>query len=113
MAFSLQEKTVERVRQVLERYPQVTAAVLYGSRAKGNARPGSDIDLTLHGDGLDLNTLNRIRLDLDDLLLPYTFDVSSYAQIDNPALLDHIARVGVPFYHRTGAETAPGVPLSP
>jgi hypothetical protein len=52
VAFSLSEKTVERVCQVLERDPQVMAAVLCGSRVKGNARPGSGIDLTLHGGGL-------------------------------------------------------------
>lgn len=107
MDFSLPEDAVEQIRDVLARHPRVTAAVLYGSRAKGNARPGSDIDLALHGEGLDLAALNRIRLDLDDLPLPYTFDISNYAQIDNPALLDHIARVGVLFYRRTGDRTAP------
>ena len=69
-----------------------------GSRAKGTYRPGSDIDLTLKGAGLNLKILNRISNELDELLLPYSFDVSIYSQIENRDLIDHIQRVGVVIY---------------
>jgi uncharacterized protein len=86
---------------VLARYPQVETAVLYGSRAKGNYKPGSDIDLTLYGDEeLTLRVLLRLMSEMDDLLLPYTIDLSIYHTIDDPDLIDHIERVGVPFYER-------------
>jgi len=71
---------------------------LYGSRAKGNYKPGSVIDLTLKGYGLDLKLINKISIALDDLLLPYTFDLSIYDSIDAPALIEHIRRVGIVFY---------------
>jgi len=71
---------------------------LYGSRAKGNYKPGSDIDLTLKGIGLDLKLINKISIELDDLLLPYTFDLSIYNAIDDPALIEHIERVGTTFF---------------
>ena len=74
-------------------------AVLYGSRAMGNYRPGSDIDLTLEGD-LHLQDINRLLLEIDDLLLPYQVDLSAFQDIDNPALVDHIRRVGVEFWRR-------------
>ena len=71
---------------------------MYGSRAKGNYRPGSDIDLTLKGRGINLEQLNAISNDLDDLLLPYTFDLSIFHHITNRELLGHIERVGKVFY---------------
>ncbi len=53
-------------------------AILYGSRAKDTYKPGSDIDLTLKGQELDISVMNKISIKLDDLLLPYTFDLSIY-----------------------------------
>ncbi|MEI8038132.1 MAG: nucleotidyltransferase domain-containing protein [Verrucomicrobiota bacterium] len=98
--FGLPPETVEKIRGVLALHPQIEKAVVYGSRAKGNYRNGSDIDLTLFGEGLDLNELLRIMNELDDLLLPYTIDLSIFATLTHPALLDHIRRVGVTLYQR-------------
>lgn len=101
MKFGLKNATIEKICGVLARCPQVEKAVLYGSRAKGNYRNGSDIDLTLHGDEtLTLSVLYRIMNDLDDLLLPYTIDLSIFHQINDPDVVDHIQRVGVTFYQR-------------
>jgi uncharacterized protein len=98
LSFGLKETTIEKIKGVLARYPEIEKAVLYGSRAKGNYRNGSDIDLTLVGDGLTHNQLLRIEMEIDDLLLPYKMDLSLYRQIENPSLLEHIARVGITFY---------------
>ncbi len=91
---------VAAIQRVLAGCPAVEQAVLYGSRAKGNYKSGSDIDLSLKGDTLTYRDLLRLMDDLDDLLLPYMIDLSIYAQIDNPALREHIDRVGVVFYSR-------------
>jgi predicted nucleotidyltransferase len=72
--------------------------LLYGSRAKGAHRSGSDIDLTLVGDKLTYSLLNRVETGTDDLQLPYTVDLSLYSHIDKADLLDHIQRVGKLFY---------------
>jgi predicted nucleotidyltransferase len=94
----LSVKTIDKIQAVLARYPQVEQAILYGSRAKGTFRNGSDIDLTLKGDNLTHSELGKIELELDDLLLPYKIDLSLFRQIDNPNLIEHIGRVGVVFY---------------
>ena len=86
-----------------EPYENLSEVVLYGSRAMGNYRPGSDIDLTLKGEGLDLKTLNKISNDLDDLLLPYCFDLSIFNHIENQNLLGHIQRVGTVIYRSDNA----------
>jgi predicted nucleotidyltransferase len=89
--------SIEAIQQVFQRYPGIRQAILYGSRAKGNFRPGSDIDLTLKGD-LTYQQLLRIETELDDLLLPYKIDLSLYELLDNPALIEHIDRAGKLFY---------------
>jgi len=99
--YGLPVSAVEEIKSVFSRYPQVDRVTLYGSRAKGSYKNGSDIDLTVHGRAdLTLNVLFRILDDLDDLLLPYTFDLSIFQDIDNPDLLAHIRRVGVTFYQK-------------
>ena len=92
--------TVQAIQGVLAKSPAVEQAILYGSRAKGNYKRGSDIDLTLKGAELTFRELLRLMDALDDLLLPYMIDLSLYAHIDNPALREHIDRVGLVFYQR-------------
>jgi predicted nucleotidyltransferase len=64
----------------------------------GNHKKGSDIDLTILSDKIELATLYKIERELDDLLLPYTMDISVHRHILNPDLLDHIKKVGTTFY---------------
>lgn len=106
MSHGLPALAVDRIRGVLEQYPEVEKAVLYGSRAKGTHRPGSDIDLTLCGSALNHTLLMRIDNDLDDLLLPYQMDLSLISSLTHPALLDHIHRVGMVLYAKAPAPAA-------
>ena len=76
-------------------------AILYGSRAKGNYKNGSDIDLTLRGGAdLTLNVIYRILDDLDELLLPYAVHLSILDHISDWDVIEHIQRVGVVFYEK-------------
>ena len=104
LRFGLKEATIQKICAVLSHYPQVEKAILYGSRAKGNPKNGSDIDLTLRGNAdLTLTILYKILDELDDLLLPYTIDLSIFNDIGDPEVIDHIQRVGVTFYDRAQA----------
>lgn len=96
----LTDETVSRIAGVLAGFPQVERAVLFGSRAKGTHRPGSDIDLALVGSALDLRAAGRIDDALDDLLLPYRFSLVIYNQETTPEIAAHIGRVGIPFFER-------------
>lgn len=98
--FGLKESIIARINAVFAACPEVKRVILYGSRAKGDFRSSSDIDLTIEGDDVTSSQLSRVELALDDLLLPYTVDLSLLRQIDNPDLLAHISRVGVVFYER-------------
>lgn len=104
--YGLHNDDIKRICAVFAAHKEVRQAILYGSRAKGNECPNSDIDLTLLGDHLNLSLLFHIDNELDDLLLPYTIDLSVYHQIDNPSLLAHITRVGKVFYEQEQQNSA-------
>ncbi len=101
MKFGLEQNTIDAITSCLSLNRKIEEAIIYGSRAKGNFKVGSDIDLTLKGQDLNLTDLNKLENQLDDLLLPYKFDISIYEQINNIKLLDHIKRIGLIFYCRT------------
>ncbi len=101
MNYGLSEATVAKICTILTHYPQVERAVLYGSRATGSYDNGSDIDLALCGGAdLTLKVHHKIADELDDLLLPYTIDLSILHDIKNPKLLAHIDAVGKTLYSR-------------
>lgn len=83
-----------RLESVFEQDPAVFEVILYGSRAKGTYRPGSDIDLTFKGPALTTKWLMELSCKIDDLLLPYEVDLSVFDHIDNQDLKEHINRVG-------------------
>ena len=79
----------------LHKHPKIQQAFLFGSRAKGDFRPGSDVDLAVIG----LNHTEAVKLSAslnEDTLLPYKFDIVVYETISSPELLAHIDRVGMP-----------------
>ena len=98
MQYGLKQQDIDNIQNVFSAFNKVEKAILYGSRAKGNYKPASDIDITLIGEKLDITLMNKLSLALDDLLLPYTFDVSIFSHINNEDLLDHINRIGIVFY---------------
>ncbi|MBN1472926.1 MAG: nucleotidyltransferase domain-containing protein [Syntrophaceae bacterium] len=101
LRYGLKEAVIKKITDILSLYPQVEKAVLYGSRAMGRHRNGSDIDLTLcGGEDLTLGVLYGIMGRIDDLLLPYKIDLSIFGNINDPEVIEHIRRVGVVFYRR-------------
>lgn len=100
MDYGLPPAAVQRIQEALSRFPNIDKAVVYGSRAIGAYKTGSDIDLTLYGDTLSMQNLAAISSELDDLLLPYTIDLSLFAMLNNADLREHIGRVGKVLYER-------------
>ena len=98
--FGLKDADIKLIKSVFLRYKNITKVVLYGSRAMGNYKNASDIDLTMFGANLNMDILLRIENELDDLLLPYNIDLSIYDKIENKDLKDHINRVGKVFYEK-------------
>lgn len=96
--YGIKDSEFELLQAVFRKHENIEKVVLYGSRAKGNYKPFSDVDITLFGEKLTRSDLNRIALDIDDLLLPYQFDISIFKSLKNKDLIDHILRVGIVVY---------------
>src|SRR5690242_13332374 len=100
MTFVLSDKDIQKIQLVFQTFPEVKKVILYGSRAKGNFRPGSDIDLVIQESAVDFQTMNRISSALEMLHLPYTFDLSVFEKISDTDLIDHINRIGKVFFQK-------------
>ena len=100
MMYGIKDDLILKIKHIFSGFPEVEEVVLYGSRAKGNFKKGSDIDLTIKGPQIDNSILNKISSDLDDLYQPYTFDLSVYRYIKNKDLINHIRRVGIIIYKK-------------
>jgi type I restriction enzyme S subunit len=96
----LNQNIINQINNIFAKYPQIKKVMLYGSRAKGNYKKGSDIDLSMFGEDLTYKIQLDVFDDLDELLLPYKIDLSVFDCLDNANLRDHIERVGVVFYER-------------
>lgn len=101
MRFGLSERVVERVADVFKRHFAIEKVIIYGSRAKGTFRKGSDIDLTLLGEALAPSLLSVVASELDDLNTPYLFDLSIFSELTSQDLIEHVERVGQVFYQRS------------
>ena len=89
---------MDDIISILSANPKTERVVLFGSRAMGNFEPGSDIDISWKGKALDINDVTKAGVAYDKLFLPYKLDLVIYSSITEPALLNHIERVGVILY---------------
>jgi len=105
MTHGLKESDINKINCLFEQYATIEQVIIYGSRAKGNFKYNSDIDLTIVGTDFTLSQLLRLENELDDLLLPYGLDLSIMAKIENQDLIKHIQRVGKIFYQKKDAIT--------
>lgn len=103
----LSESTIEKLHKVFAQCQQIEKVLIYGSRAKGNYRAGSDIDLTILGSEITFLQQMYIESQIDDLLLPYTVDLSQYRKIENQEFRDHIDRIGFLFYEANSGSQCP------
>ena len=100
MPYGLKDIEIEKICRLFAENERIESVILYGSRAKGNYKPFSDVDITLKGDELTRHDLNHLRLSIDDLFLPYQFDISIFKFLKNQDLIEHINRVGIAIYKK-------------
>lgn len=102
MNHGLTKRDEGHILEALSRFPEIEKAIIFGSRAMGNHKPGSDVDLAIVGPNIAHTTVLRLRFRLnEDLPLPYFFDVAHYEQIQNANLRKHIDEVGLEIFSRS------------
>ena len=110
-AHQLSQREMALLDSVFHRHPEIARVVLFGSRAKGSARPNSDIDLAVDG-SIDTLQVQALADELDQLPLPYQFDVQAINRLQNPQLRAHIDRVGIEIYRAPPAQAAGQTPFT-
>ena len=100
MKFGLSDTTIENIQKVFENNAKIDEVIVFGSRVKGNYKEGSDIDLAVKGNNISFDYLLKLHGQLDDLNLSYKIDLLDYGTIKEPALVEHIDRVGIVFYNQ-------------
>lgn len=100
MKFGLEVQVIENIISVLEQYPKVDKAFVFGSRAKGNYCPDSDIDIAIKGYEITTDDIIAISVAIEAKGIRHKFDLIDYDSIKEPALKEHIDRVGIEFYSR-------------
>lgn len=98
MPFGLKDKDVKLIKDILRLHTKVKETIIFGSRAMGTERPGSDIDLAVKGTNITTSDILNIKTQLDELPLAYEFDVVNYSTIKNRELIEHIDVHGISFY---------------
>jgi predicted nucleotidyltransferase len=99
MKYGLIERDLIYINEAIQEFPEITEVILFGSRAKGNYKTGSDVDLAIKGGHVIYETTARFADCLnEEKPLPYFFDVVHYEAIAEPKLKEHIDRVGIKIY---------------
>ena len=107
MPFGLTTYQIELILDLVNQYPQINQVMIFGSRAMGIEKKGSDIDLAIVGD-LNLRLLSNIKYRLEeDLSIPFFFDVIDYNSINNSELKDHIDQFGKIIFSRSREKVKP------
>ncbi len=100
MDFGLPKGRRERIIEVLVRFSSIKEVIVFGSRALGTSKLGSDLDFAIIGDNITYTDLLRLQRALDELPYGYSYDILDYNKIELPALKMHIDNFGVSFYKK-------------
>jgi len=98
MPYGLPDKTIKSLKAVIAAFPEVEEAVIFGSRATGTHKPGSDIDMALKGKKINQKHLGRIETEIDALMLPFKVDLLRYDDVEHVKLRAHIDQEGAIFH---------------
>jgi len=105
--FGIYDKTFLFMLETFKSFTEIENVIIYGSRAIGNYKKGSDIDLAIMGEKVDLSLVNKLSVKLNEKIpVPYYFDVLDYNSLSNPELKRHIDQEGKLLYSKT--EENPG-----
>lgn len=96
--YGLTERDMDTIRSIFRSFPEVKLVHLFGSRAKGNYRLGSDVDLAIMNKGVSSHTLARLNSRFEESSLPYKIDLVDFTKLTKQEFIDHINRVGIPFF---------------
>jgi len=100
MRFGLPEDIITKLNEVFEVNAKVDKALIFGSRAKGNYRSDSDIDIAIKGADITLDDILKMQVEFEEKGIKYKIDLVDYHTVKEEALIEHVDRVGIEMYRR-------------
>lgn len=105
MSLGLRDTDLEYIVQVLSKFPEIEKALIFGSRAKGTHKAGSDVDIAIVGESITFDTISKVRFQLEEESpMPYFFDIVDYTHLEHLELKEHIDRVGKAIWDKKRVE---------
>lgn len=99
--YGLLDKDINYIINTLRRFPEIEKAIIFGSRAMGNYKKGSDIDLAIVGENITNDILHEVYDYLNEVYpIPYFFDILNYDTLSNKNLKTHINEIGKVIYQK-------------
>lgn len=95
--YGLTKRDMDTIWSIFRSFPEVETVYLFGSRAKGNYRLGSDVDLAIMNEGVNSRTLSKLNGKFEESSLPYNIDLVDFTRLTKQEFIEHIQRVGIPF----------------
>ena len=94
--FGIEKHIIKMILSEISKHKEICDIILFGSRAKGNFKKGSDIDIALKGKDISFELMTRLKTEINQkMLIPYHVDLVHYETIANTDLIDHIDRIGI------------------
>jgi len=101
MMYGIPEKSFQLILSAINRLAEIESAAIYGSRAMGNYKNGSDIDLVVYGRDINQQVILKLKTELEHKLpIPYFFDITHYETLENPGLKEHIDQYAKEIFRR-------------
>jgi predicted nucleotidyltransferase len=99
--FGIYDKSYSLILESFKTFPEIEKAYIFGSRAMGNYKKGSDIDIAIIGVKIDFETTSRLHAKFnEELPIPYFIDVVNFNTINVEELKQHILNEGELIYKK-------------
>ncbi len=99
--FGISDQSFNTILDLLKQHAEIEYAKIFGSRAIGNFKDGSDIDKSIHGANINMDTIHKLKYQLSESIIPYYIDIVDYKMIKNTDLTLHIDTYGKLFYNKS------------
>jgi predicted nucleotidyltransferase len=91
---------MQTIQAIFNKFPEVEEVHIFGSRARGIYKQGSDVDLAVMNQGVHENSLTKMRTDFEESSLPFKIDLINFPTLKHSEFIEHIIRVGITIYHK-------------
>lgn len=99
--YGLLKRDINYLSESVKKFPEIEKAVIFGSRAMGNYKKGSDIDMAIFGRKVNFDITSRLSgLLNEELPIPYYTDVINFNTFESEELKQHILKKGKVLYKK-------------